>query len=199
VTQRLRSQPKAQLFVVSAPSGAGKTSLVDALLSATENLQLSISHTTRALRPGETHGINYHFIDIPTFQRMVTTNEFIEHAEVFGNYYGTSRATIEQALTASHDIVLEIDWQGARRIRTLFPTATLIFILPPSLEELRQRLERRGEDSADTIARRMRAADAEISHCTEYDFLVVNDVFEHALDDLKAIIRASRLKTTVKV
>ncbi len=190
---------KAQLFVVSAPSGAGKTSLVQALIAATSDITISISHTTRAMRPGERHGVDYTFVDIPTVQRMIEAGEFIEHAQVFGNYYGTSHTAVDAALAANTDVILEIDWQGARRIHALYPTATLIFILPPSLAELRQRLERRGEDSPDTIERRMREANSEMSHYAEYAYLVVNDVFERALDDLRSIVRVARLATAVQV
>ena len=190
---------KAQLFVVSAPSGAGKTSLVQALVADTAAITISISHTTRAMRPGECDGVNYWFIDVPRFHRMIEAGEFIEHAQVFGNYYGTSHNAVDAALATHTDVILEIDWQGARRIHALYPTATLIFILPPSLAELRQRLERRGEDSPDTIERRMREANSEVSHYAEYAYLVVNDVFERALDDLRSIVRAARLATAVQV
>ena len=182
-----------QLFIISAPSGAGKTSLVHALLASLPGIGVSVSHTTRAMRPGEVQGRDYHFVDMDTFTGMIEREEFIEQALVFGNRYGTSRGAVSAALAAGQDLVLEIDWQGARRIRDLYPTAISIFILPPSIEELRRRLEHRGEDGADTIARRMQAAANEMSHYREYQYLIVNDDFERAREDLAAIVRAARL------
>jgi guanylate kinase len=188
---------RAQLYVVSAPSGAGKTSLIQALVARTDSLTVSISHTTRSMRPGEQAGSDYFFVDIPTFEGMVARDEFLEHAQVFGNFYGTSRPAVDCALAAGQDVVLEIDWQGARRIRTLYPQVVTVFILPPSLAELRKRLESRGEDGPDVIARRMQEAAAEASHYPEYEFLVVNQEFARAAEDLHAIVRATRLRTAL--
>ena len=188
----------AQLFVVSAPSGAGKTSLIQALVGETADLSVSISHTTRRMRAGERAGADYHFVDTATFEQMVASEAFLEHARVFDNLYGTSRREVDSALAAGRDLVLEIDWQGARRIRALYPQAVTVFILPPSITELRKRLEARGEDRADVIDRRMREAAAEMSHAPEYEYLVVNAVFTQAVADLQAIVRASRLRTSVQ-
>jgi len=184
-----------QLFIISAPSGAGKTSLVHALLGATSGIGVSISHTTRAMRPGEMHGRDYHFVDPDTFSGMIDRGEFIEYALVFGNRYGTSRETVGAALAAGQDLVLEIDWQGARRIRDLYPDAISVFVMPPSIGELRRRLEYRGEDGPAVIAARMQAAREEMSHYGEYQYLIVNDNFERARADLEAIVRVARLAT----
>lgn len=184
-----------QLFIVSAPSGAGKTSLVHALLSATQGIGVSVSHTTRPMRPGEEHGRDYFFVDHAAFAAMEAGGEFLESATVFGNSYGTSRRAVTDALAAGQDLVLEIDWQGARRIRDLFPSAISVFIMPPSVAELQRRLEHRGEDRPETIARRMQAAREELSHYNEYQYLIVNDDFERAQADLAAIVRAARLAT----
>ncbi len=189
----------AQLFVISAPSGAGKTSLVQALVGSTEFITISVSHTTRGVRPGERDGVDYFFIDPKTFDGMIARAEFIEHAQVFGNLYGTSRGAVDHALRAGHDVVLEIDWQGARRIRALYPHATTIFIVPPSIGELQKRLELRGEDPPPVIERRMHEARAEMSHYAEYEYLIVNDVFAQALDDLRAIVRAVRLSQRAQI
>jgi len=189
---------KGTLFIVSAPSGAGKTSLVNALIDAIADLTVSVSHTTRARRPGERDGVDYHFTDHDVFAAMVEAGAFLEHATVFGNRYGTARESVERQLDAGADVILEIDWQGARQVRTLMPAATGIFIMPPSYEELERRLLGRDTDSGEAIAGRMRAAEAEMSHFAEYDYLVVNDVFERALVDLKAIVQASRLRTAVQ-
>jgi guanylate kinase len=188
----------AQLFVISAPSGAGKTSLIQAVVRDTEALRVAVSHTTREVRPGERHGVDYFFVEVPAFEAMVARDEFLEHARVFGNLYGTSRLEVDRALATGQDLVLEIDWQGARRIRALYPQAVTIFILPPSIDELRKRLESRGEDRVEVIERRMQQAAAEISHYAEYAYLVVNDVFTRAAADLGAIVRASRLRTPVQ-
>lgn len=184
------------LYIVSAPSGAGKSSLIQALLKTQPlyDTQVSISHTTRAKRPGESHGEHYFFVSVDEFKRMIQENGFLEYAEVFGNYYGTSRAAIEQVLATGVDIFLDIDWQGAQQIRTRMPQARSIFILPPSKEELARRLRGRGQDSEDVIARRMAQAVAEMTHYAEYDYLIVNDDFDLALLDLKTIIRAERLR-----
>ncbi len=184
------------LYIVSAPSGAGKSSLIQALLKTQPlyDTQVSVSHTTRAARPGEVHGEHYFFTGREEFQQMIARDAFLEHAEVFGNYYGTSRETIEQVLATGVDIFLDIDWQGAQQIRNKMPQARSIFILPPSKEELDRRLRGRGQDSEEVIARRMALAVAEMSHYAEYDYLIVNDDFDTALNDLKTIIRAERLR-----
>ena len=177
------------LYVVSAPSGGGKTSLVNALLERDRSVALSISHTTRAPRPGEIDGVHYYFVDEATFDRLAAQGAFLEHALVFGYRYGTGRESVEAQLAKGLDVLLDIDWQGARQIRDSFPAVRSIFILPPSLDELRRRLVGRGQDSPEVIARRMEAARAEISHAGEFNFLIVNDEFEAALADLHAIIR----------
>ncbi|MBX9447962.1 guanylate kinase [Dickeya chrysanthemi] len=184
------------LYIVSAPSGAGKSSLIQALLKTQPlyDTQVSISHTTRAMRPGEVHGEHYFFVSVDEFRKMIEEDDFLEYAEVFGNYYGTSRAAIEQVLSTGVDVFLDIDWQGARQIRERMPQARSIFILPPSQEELERRLRGRGQDSEEVIARRMKQAVAEMSHYAEYDYLIVNDDFDLALSDLKTIIRAERLR-----
>jgi guanylate kinase len=182
------------LFVVSAPSGTGKSSLVKALLELDSRLQVSISHTTRAPRGQEQHGREYWFISQDEFRQMIDRGEFFEHAEVHGNCYGTSRTAIEQRIQHGDDIVLEIDWQGALQIKKIFPNAVLIFILPPSYEELLQRLNRRGEDTAEVIETRMRNARIEVAQAKYFDFVVVNALFESALFDLKAIVHSQRLK-----
>jgi len=180
------------LYVVSAPSGGGKTSLVNALLERDSSVALSISHTTRAPRPGEIDGVHYYFVDEATFDRLAAQGAFLEHARVFGYRYGTGRESVEAQLAKGLDVLLDIDWQGARQIRESFPAVRSIFILPPSLDELRRRLVGRGQDSPEVIERRMDAARAEISHAGEFDFLIVNDEFEAALADLHAIIRQGR-------
>jgi len=185
---------KGQLFTVSAPSGAGKTSLVQALLGEEHQLRVSVSHTTRPQRLGETDGVNYHFVDRETFLRNKAAGEFIEDAEVFGNLYGTSRLQIEALQTEGFDVILEIDWQGAQQMRRVAPETCAIFILPPSKEALAQRLYGRGQDDEETINRRMAEAVSELSHHAEADYLVLNKDFGTALADLRAIIRAQRLK-----
>jgi len=181
------------LYIISAPSGAGKTSLVKALIDALPQVRVSVSHTTRGMRPGEVEGVNYHFVDHPAFLGMLERGEFLEHAEVFGNLYGTSQLWLEQTLAEGFDLILEIDWQGAQQVRRLLPQAQSIFILPPSQEALRQRLTNRGQDSDEIIERRMREAVSEMSHYVEYDYLIINDDFAHALEDLKSIFRARQL------
>lgn len=188
------SSPRGTLYIVSAPSGAGKTSLVRALLQSTPDLVVSVSHTTRAPRPGEVDGRDYHFIDLPAFERMVADKAFVEHARVFGNCYGTSRSATLDRLRAGSDVILEIDWQGARQVRAAMPEALSIFIVPPSRQALEERLRGRRQDSEEVIARRMRDAVNEMRHYDEYDFLVVNDHFETALNELRAILLAHRLR-----
>ncbi len=185
---------QGNLFIVSAPSGAGKSSLVKALLENDPSIRLSISCTTRSPRPGEIDGVHYHFLDVAEFQARLGRGEFLESAEVYGNYYGTSQPWIEAEMAAGRDILLEIDWQGAAQVRRLMPAAESIFILPPSLDELRRRLEGRGTDSAEVVARRMAAAREDMSHAPSFDYLVVNDRFDDALADLLAITRARRLR-----
>jgi guanylate kinase len=182
------------LLVVSAPSGAGKTSLVRALLDVEPSLQLSVSYTTRPPREGEADGIHYHFIDAATFERMAEAGAFVEYARVFGNAYGTAAATLRERLDAGADLLLEIDWQGARQVRARFPEAVGVFIAPPSLAALEARLRGRGKDADDVIAARMAQARDELSHYDEYDYLVVNDDFTAALDELRAIVTAERLR-----
>jgi guanylate kinase len=182
------------LFAVAAPSGTGKSSLVKALLELDSHLVVSISHTTRPPRGQEQDGREYHFVDESTFQSMVAAGEFVEWAEVHGNLYGTSRAAIQDRITGGHDVVLEIDWQGALQIKRLFPNAVLIFLLPPSWDELLQRLQRRGEDASEVIARRMADARVEVSQARHFDFVIINALFETALFDLKAIVHSQRLR-----
>ena len=181
------------LFVVVAPSGAGKTTLVDALLKREPNIRLSPSYTTRAPREGEKDGVDYFFVSRPKFEEMIAAGEFLEHADVYGNYYGTSRKWIERELAGDHDVLLEIDWQGAAQVRKLFPHMKGVFILPPSLEELRKRLKTRGKDSPEAIEKRMASARDEISHVLEFEYIIVNENFEAALADLVAVVRASRV------
>jgi guanylate kinase len=181
------------LFVVSAASGTGKTSLVKALLDRTTNLHVSVSHTTRPQRPGELDDIHYHFTDKDSFLNLVNQNGFIEYAEVFGNFYGTSQAKVEEQLQQGHDVLLEIDWQGAEQVRKLFPTAIQIFILPPSQFDLRQRLSNRGTDSIEVIERRLNCAVIDMQQYVNFDYLIINDSFDRALHELESIISASRL------
>ncbi|HHX06061.1 MAG TPA: guanylate kinase [Pseudomonas sp.] len=182
------------LYIVSAPSGAGKTSLVKALIDTMAQVRVSVSHTTRAMRPGEVDGVNYHFTAREDFVEMLKQGDFLEHAEVFGNLYGTSHSWVKQTLAKGYDLILEIDWQGAQQVRKLVPDAKSIFILPPTHKDLRQRLHNRGQDADDVIDLRMQQAIAEMSHYVEYDFIVINDQFATALDDLKAIFRANQLR-----
>jgi guanylate kinase len=182
------------LFCVAAPSGAGKSSLVKALLELDSHLAVSVSHTTRAPRGQEVHGREYWFVDEATFRAMVERGEFFEHAQVHGNLYGTSRKAIEERLMHGEDVVLEIDWQGALQIKQLFPHAVLIFILPPSWDELEQRLRRRGEDGSETIALRLANAREEVAQARHFDYVIVNSLFETALFDLKTVVHSQRLK-----
>jgi guanylate kinase len=188
--------PRGNLYIISAPSGAGKTSLVKALVGSESGITVSVSYTTRPMRPGEVDGVNYHFVDQPTFMRMAAGGRFLEYAQVFDHFYGTSRDTLLRTLDEGIDVVLEIDWQGAQQVQRLVPGAIGIFILVPSLAELERRLKLRGEDRDEVIARRMRDALSEISHYHEYDYLIVNQDFDRALADLRAIVRASRLGMT---
>ena len=187
---------KGTLYIVSAPSGAGKSSLISAMLetSPTYAMKVSVSHTTRPIRPGEQDGVHYHFVEKEHFETLIARGEFLEYAEVFGNYYGTSRVWIEESLNKGIDVFLDIDWQGGRQIRQLMPGAKSVFILPPSKDELERRLNARGQDSEEVIAKRMAEAKSEIAHYAEYDYVIVNDDFDNALIDFKAILRAERLK-----
>lgn len=184
------------LFIVSAPSGAGKTSLVRAMMERLGKIAFSVSHTTRAMRPGEQDGRDYHFVDIPTFEAEIAAGAFLEYAKVFENYYGTARASVDAQLAAGQDVFLDIDWQGARQIRAAWPGVVSIFILPPSRAALESRLRGRGQDSDEIIAKRMRGAVSESAHYDEYDYLIINDDFPAALDELMAIVRAQRLRTS---
>ena len=187
------TQAAGTLYIVSAPSGAGKTTLVKALIDQIETLRVSVSHTTRPMRPGEVDGINYHFTTREQFLRQVGEGDFLEHAEVFGNLYGTSQSAVERTLAEGHDLILEIDWQGAQQVRRALPQARSIFILPPSREALNERLNNRGQDADEVIASRMAQAVAEMSHYVEYDYIVINDDFQTALDDMKSILRSNRM------
>lgn len=186
------------LFVISAPSGAGKTSLVRRLVTSLNDIRLSVSHTTRAQRSGEAHGIDYFFVDASTFEGMIDAGDFLEHARVFDEYYGTSRKAVYESLQQGQDVILEIDWQGACQVQKVAADAISIFILPPSLDELRRRLEGRGVDSATVIATRMAEAVREMSHYTEYDYTVINDEFERAAAALCAVIIAARARTAAQ-
>lgn len=189
----------ATLYIVAAPSGAGKTSLVNGLLASTRNIQASVSHTTRAPRPGEQEGQDYYFVSRETFIELIGQNTFLEYAEVFGEYYGTSRRAIDQRLQQGLDTILEIDWQGARQIRRQVPDTCSIFILPPSRQALYERLKNRGQDNEEAIARRTRAAAAEMAHCDEFDYLVFNDDFNESLAALQAIVSANRHRREVQL
>ncbi|MDG4811528.1 guanylate kinase [Hydrogenovibrio sp. 3SP14C1] len=180
------------LYIISAPSGAGKTSLVSKLTEKDSRIQVSISSTTRPKRPGEEEGINYFFLSVKNFKQKVTENDFLEHAQVFDNYYGTSKSTVESKLAEDKDVILEIDWQGAQQVRKLIPEAVSIFILPPSLKELEKRLKGRGTDSEEVIERRMSDAVNEMKHFNEFDYLVINNNFDIALTELHSIFLANR-------
>ena len=182
------------LYIFAAPSGAGKTSLVKALLEQTSGIEVSVSHTTRSPRPGEENGRHYHFTDAASFEKMVEESAFLEHARVFDNYYGTARASVDAPLQQGQDVILEIDWQGAEQIRHLYPEAVSVFILPPSKSALRERLQGRGQDPEEIIERRMRDAVSEMSHYAEFDYLIINDDFDVALQELRSIVIAQRLR-----
>ena len=187
------------LFVVAAPSGAGKSSLVNAVLAREPGIALSISYTSRGPRPGERHAQHYHFVDKAEFERMVAAGDFFEHALVHGDYKGTARQSVEPQLSAGQDVLLEIDWQGAAQVKRLVPDALGVFILPPSREALQQRMRTRGQDSEVVIAQRLAAAREEMSHYTEFDYVIVNEVFGTAVDDMCAIFTASRLRREPQV
>lgn len=186
---------KGNLFVVAAPSGGGKTSLVKKLIETMPGLQVSVSHTTRAIRPGEQNGIDYYFVSETDFIRHIQEGVFLEHAQVFGNYYGTSIKQLREKQAQGFDVLLDIDWQGAKQIKQLFPDAVLIFILPPSLDALRERLTARAQDKPDVIEARMQKAQSEMQHFQEFDYLVINDDFKKALAELSLIVLSDRLKT----
>jgi guanylate kinase len=190
------SKRNGLIFILSAPSGAGKTSLVKALIEQMPNIRVSISHTTRLKRPGEIDGIHYYFTERQQFLSLREQQAFIEDAEVFGHFYATSKMEIEKAIDQGQDIILDIDWQGAQQVKKLFPHNSIgIFLLPPSKFILKERLERRAQDHPEVIANRLSAATSEMQHYSEYEYLIVNDKFEQALEDLKAIVRSERLKT----
>ena len=189
----------ANLFIVAAPSGCGKTSLVKALIEKTENLCVSVSHTTRTARPGEEHGKNYFFVSQQEFNQINQDDGFIESAQVFDNYYGSAKQTVKDLLDSGTDVILEIDWQGARQVKTTFDDAIGIFILPPSEAALRERLTDRGQDDKTIVDRRMQDAVSEMQHYNEFDYLVINDDFEVALEDLSQIIHAQRLQLSQQV
>ena len=186
-----------QLYIFSAPSGAGKTSLVEALLKSTNGIGVSVSHTTRDMRPGEEDGVHYHFINKTDFTEMVEAGVFLEHAQVFDNFYGTSQKALEERLAKGEDVIVEIDWQGAQQVRHLMPQALSVFILPPTREALEQRLNARAQDSDEIIARRMQDATSDMAHYSEFDFVVINDDFERAAEQLRSIVLAQRQRITV--
>lgn len=187
------------IFIICAPSGAGKTSLVAELLRRDRGVRLSVSHTTRAPRPGEQDGRDYHFVSRPAFEAMIERDEFLESADVHGNLYGTSQGWIDEQRAGDVDIVLEIDWQGAQQVRKLIADAVGIFLLPPSLATLRRRLNDRGQDSKAVIERRLQAAQGEIAHLAEFDYVIINNNFDDAVEDLVSIVRAARLRTASQV
>ncbi len=190
---------RGSLYIVSAPSGAGKTSLVGKLIELDSRIKVSVSSTTRDKRPGEENGVNYHFLKIEEFQTKISQGDFLEHAQVFDNFYGTSQSSVEEQLNSGKDVILEIDWQGAQQVRALMPHATSIFILPPSLEELKKRLTGRGTDSDDIIERRMADAVSELSHYPEFDYIVINNNFDIALKELHSIFCSGRLTQAKQV
>jgi guanylate kinase len=186
--------PTGILFIVAAPSGGGKTSLTRALLERDRGIRLSVSYTTRPPRPGERDGVDYHFIPAERFMALRDAGEFLEHAHVHGNWYATSASWLAAQIEAGQDVLLEIDWQGAAQVRSLIPSSIHVFILPPSLALLEERLHRRGQDDKATIARRLEAARDEIRHCAEFNYVIINQDFATAVDDLSAVVRASRLR-----
>ena len=188
------SPSRGQLLIISAPSGAGKTSLIKALVEQEPRVEVSVSHTTRPQRPGETEGVNYFFISTDTFEEMREAGAFFESAEVFGHFYGTSLTQLESRLAEGADVTLEIDWQGAQQVRDLLPDSAWLFILPPSIEALKTRLQTRGQDNADTIDVRIRAARDEMSHWDEADYLIIKDDFNTALEELRALVHSLRLR-----
>jgi len=190
---------RGTLYIVAAPSGAGKSSIVNACLARDPNIRLSISFTSRAPRPGERHAEHYHFVSADEFGRMVAAGDFFEHALVHGDWKGTARQSVEPQLAAGHDVLLEIDWQGARQVRRQVPDAVSVFILPPSREALQQRMRARAQDSEGVIAQRLAAAREEMSHYTEFDYVIVNEVFNTAVDEMCAIFTASRLRREPQV
>lgn len=181
------------LYVIAAPSGTGKTTLVKALVASMANVTVSISHTTRLKRPNEIHGVNYYFVSKDAFEALVAHGDFLEHATIFGNFYGTSKSWVESTLASGTDVILEIDWQGHRQIKAIFPEAISIFILPPSLEVLAERLIKRNQDSAEVIQQRLADVKNTITHVSEFDYVVINDQFDQALAELQLILRAGRL------
>jgi guanylate kinase len=181
------------LFVIAAPSGGGKTSVVNAMLEREPRIKLSVSYTTRKPRPGEKDGVHYHFVDVPTFMQRKDAGEFLEHAHVHGNWYATSAAWLSQQVQEGNDVLLEIDWQGAAQVRRLVPGSVLVFLLPPSIDSLRERLQKRGQDSDGEIARRLQAAREEMRHAGDFDYVIMNQDFARAVDDLSVIVRAARL------
>jgi guanylate kinase len=189
------SIPQGNLFVIAAPSGGGKTSLTRALLERDRGIRLSVSYTTRAPRSGEQEGVDYHFVSTERFDALKDGNEFLEHAHVHGNWYATSATWLKSQVGAGQDVLLEIDWQGAAQVRALIPDSVHIFILPPSLESLKERLVRRGQDDSATIERRLIAAREEIRHCVDFDYVIINQEFASAVEDLCAVVRATRLRT----
>lgn len=189
---------KGQLYIVSAPSGAGKTSMLTQLIKIKPKLQISVSHTTREARPGEVHGEDYFFVSKDEFDQAIERDEFFEYAEVFGNYYGTSKKAVQQQLGKGSHVILEIDWQGARKVREQFPEAISIFILPPSKADLESRLKGRQQDSDDIIQKRMQEARTEMEHYDEYDYVIINDQFEKAVDELEAVFVCEDLKLTAQ-
>lgn len=194
----MNSQPKGTLVVVSAPSGGGKTSIVKAALERDPRLTVSISYTTRPERRSEENGRDYRFVDVDTFMKMLERGEFLEHAQVFGHYYGTSGPWVQSELDSGRDVVLEIDWQGAQQVRRSMPQCASVFILPPSRQVLKQRLKARGEDDREVIEKRLKSATEEMSHYVEYDYLIVNDEFEQAVDRFLAIVAAQRQRIEIQ-